>query len=222
MKNIIGDIIENYLSKRIEELWEQCSKIGIKIPYTVEEAGFNSLLLTSIYDYIKEKEKGFSFAVSEAPIERYGDKGCRGDIIWYRENEVYYFELKGSCYGGSSAHADVKNAEKSMNYAKYQLEGINYKKNEKWYYQYEDSDISNINIQNRYGCCLGMIQSIIKDGKSNYNEIEKLLEKNENIDVFHKHKFFSKKLSLITDGDAQYKNDGYFIIGNVYEMINLK
>lgn len=220
MKNIIRDIIENYLSKRIEGIWESCSKIGIKIPYTVEEAGFNSLLLASIYDYIKEKEEGFSFAVSEAAIERYGDNGCRGDIIWYRENEVCYFELKGSCYGARRVNTDVENAKKSMDYAKYQLDGINYKKNENWYYQYEDLDLGDKNIQNRYGCCLGMIQSIVKDGKSNYNQIEELLEKNENIQVFHKHKFLNEKLPMITDGNIRYENDGYFIIGNVYEMKN--
>lgn len=220
MKSIIRNIIGNYLSKRIEGIWESCLKISIKIPYTVEEAGFNSLLLASIYDYIKEKEEGFSFAVSEAAIERYGDKGCRGDIIWYRENEVCYFELKGSCYGGKHVNTDVENAKKSMDYAKYQLDGINYKLNENWYYQYEDS--RDKNIQNRYGCCLGMIQSIIKDGKSNYSEIEKILEKDENIEVFYKNKFRNEKLSLVTDGDKRYKNDGYFIIGNVNEMTNMK
>lgn len=213
MEKIVRDIVENYLSKKIEHTWEVCSKLGIKIPYTVEEAGFNSLLLASIYDYIEKNEKGYSFPVSEAAIERYGNKGCRGDIIWYREEDVCYFELKGSCYGGSRANLDIENAEKSLDYAKYQLDGIDYEKNEKWYYKYEDSDKS---IQQRYGCCLAMIQSIIKkDGDSNYNEIKEQLEKNNEIQIFYIHQFSKEKLAMMTDGDEKYRNDGYFIIGKI-------
>ena len=220
MEKIVKHVVENYLSKKIEHTWEVCSKTGIKIPYTVEEAGFNSLLLASIYDYIEKNEKGYSFPVSEAYIERSGTSRCRCDIIWYREADVYYFELKGSFYGNKDAETDINKAISKLKKAKEQLRGINYCENERWYYKYEDSDKS---IQQRYGYCLAMIQSIIKkDGESNYNEIKKQLEKNDKIKIFYKHQFSKEKLAMMTDGDNTYRNDGYFIIGNVYDMENLK
>lgn len=40
--------------------------------------------------------------------------------------------------------------------------------------------------------------------------------------MFYKHKFHNEKLSMMTDGATLYKNDGYFIIGNVNEMTNMK
>lgn len=214
MEKMVRNTIENYLSKRIEKIWGICVKTGMKIPYTVEEAGFNSLLLASIDEYIGECEQDYSFAVSEAGIERSGKNGCRCDIIWYKEDDVCYFELKGSCYGSKKTETDIKNAIIVLNEAKKQLKEINYYENEKWY---------RIEPNNRYGCCLAMIQSIIKeDGKSNYNEIKEKLEGNNEINIFYMHRFCDEKLPMMTDGDKKYKNDGYFIIGNVDNMKNLK
>lgn len=216
MKSIVDKILKDILSEKINNVWKACSKTGIKIPYTVEEAGFNSLLLASIYEYIKEFEsEEYSFAVSEATIERYGNKRCRADIIWYRKEAVCYFELKGSCYGEVSSSTDVSNCKKSIDYANYQLQGINYKNNEEWYYKYEEG---NLLPENRYGCCLAMIQSINNDGKSNFNEIKEELGKNKEIHIFYSKLFDDDKLPIITDGDKKYKNDGYFIIGYMNKM----
>ncbi|GAA0180448.1 hypothetical protein SH2C18_31380 [Clostridium sediminicola] len=213
MERIIREIIGQYLNKKINKIWAICSKTGHKIPYIVEEAGFNSLLISSIYKYIEENEQEFSFAVSEASIERNGSKGCRGDIIWYREENICYFELKGSCYGASSGVTDVKNAKKALDYAKYQLQGINCVVNEEWY---------KVKANNRYFCNLAMLQSINRDGESNYDQIKEELQKNDDIKIFSMNKFSNGNLPIITDGKIEYKNDGYFIIGNIYNMENIK
>ncbi len=206
---IIEDLVGKYLKEKLNNNWMANQINKSKLPYIVEEAVFNSFLLASIYKYIEEQKIYLGFAVSEAQIERYNSKGY-ADIIFYDQEDMYYFELKGSCYGSSSAKQDVRNAIKGLDYAKLQVEGINYNKNEEWY---------KIKPHNRYGGCLSMIQSTVNNGKSNFFGIEKELN-NSNVTIFHKEKFEYSQYPIITDKDKIYENDGYFIIGYLCEVMD--
>lgn len=217
MKKIIERMIEENLAERITNIWKVCSGTTIKIPYTVEEAGFNSILLASIYTYIDKHEANvFSFPISESEIQRTEGKG-RSDIIWYREKEACYFELKGSVFGGGYAKTDVNNTKKALKIAKEQLNSTKCQINEAYYYKWENK--SNASSIKRYGCNLAMVQSVLgKDGTSKFDELKQLLleEKNEgNINILYPIKF--EGTSFMTDNDKDYKNDGCFLIGNFYE-----
>ena len=213
-------IIENMLPCKMEEIWKACLHKNKRIPYVVEEAGFNSLLLSCIYDFVSKNEKYESFAVSEAIVIRSGGTKGRCDIIWYIDDEAYYLELKGACFGSNSVKTDIKNSLNSICHAKEQVKSIDYSQNEKWY---------NFNPAKRYGCCLSTIHSITHDERTTFEEISQIIsekveseERYRGLKVFKSKYFKSNEYPIIYDGSEPYKNDGFFIIGQIFGIDEIK
>ncbi len=216
MKKAIEDIVKIHLDKRLERIWNNCLSTGMNIPYTVVEAGFNSLLLASIDEYIMENDEGYSYVISEAFVERdNGNKGVsngRCDIIWYREDDVCYFELKDSTYG-SSLQKDIKNSRDSIKDAQGQIDKINYEYNESYYYKSRENPELWKEERKRYACCLKLIQSVVRDGESNFDGLKTLIEQDDELTLFGYNRFSDNEKTLMTHKDTWYENDGYFVVG---------
>lgn len=221
INTITDEILGEKVKEQINAIWKARAKQGKKIPYVVEEAAFNSIILSSISRWIMDNEAYEWFAVSEPEIKRYGSKGY-ADIMLFSSKEVHYFELKGASYNGTNPLIDVKNTVKSLNDAQVQIDGISWAFNEKWY---------EFNADIKVGWCIGMICSFRNEhGNTNYRDIEEeifKIQKESNskrkLYIFATEHFNSIRYNqypILTDGEDRLSNDGYFIIGYRYEMKN--
>lgn len=150
INTITDEILGEKVKEQINAIWKTRAKQGKKIPYVVEEAAFNSIILSSISRWIMDNEAYEWFAVSEPEIKRYSSKGY-ADIMLFSTDEVHYFELKAACYNGGKALTDVRNALNALNYAQVQVDGISPAFNEKWY---------EFKAHKKVGWCIGMICSV--------------------------------------------------------------
>lgn len=217
--NITNDMLNGHLKEQINKIWHECALKEGKIPYIVEEAAFSSIVLSSIYHWIKEQDRYDWFALSEAQVKRFNGKGYV-DILLFTDGEAHFFELKGACYGASNGRKDVANILNALEYAKYQASGIDPRLNEEWY---------KFEAKIKHTWCIGMLCSIVSaDGSSNYQEIKSAIIEEQNmkndslqtdtLKIFATEQFVSDKYPIITDKNKEYSNDGYFIVGYNYPM----
>lgn len=212
----IEEVLKTYFKTRIETIWKSSAVEGRKLPYAVEEPAFNSFLLASIYDFVKDQGLYSSFAISEGEVKRNGRKGyC--DIVWYTEQAIYYLELKGSSFGAPNAETDLSNAVKSVEYARQQILAIDPAQNEEWYRRKGPP---------RVGVALSLIQSTGKEGQAssietNFKVLDALCSTHLKGDIqcLARQSFLAQRLPIITDGSREYVNDGYFVIGTVFPLV---
>ena len=119
--SIIKEVIDN-LTQRLKMIWHTKAPQQEILPYAVQEAVLNSLLLGSIYSYLWDKADFSSFAVSEYKVPRKDEEMGRGDLFWYLyPDTICYFEVKGSFYKYPTSKSCVNAAISYLEEAKNQV-----------------------------------------------------------------------------------------------------